>query len=147
MPTNPTENIGQPDDNSILSEYDLHRLTILATQTQDEGWLSEKCRYLEDILRTLHSPPHIRGLRRTMSLSLKSDMSQNCRSPPQSARVQHFLVDSGGIYPDSVCQSPPESAGHRQVRQTLYPKPLNRECAPHARHPFLNLILNPNPNP
>ena len=50
-PTNPTDNIGlgQPDDNSVLSDYDRHRLTLLANQTQDEGWLSEKCRYLEDM--------------------------------------------------------------------------------------------------
>lgn len=49
MLANPTD-IAQPDNNdSVLSEFDLHRLTLLANQTQDEGWQSEKCRYLDDL--------------------------------------------------------------------------------------------------
>jgi hypothetical protein len=46
---NPTDNITQPNDDSVLSEFDRHRLTLLANRKQDEGWLSEKRRYLKDL--------------------------------------------------------------------------------------------------
>ena len=55
-PTNPADNLNitQPDgDNSVLSEFDHHRLTLLANQTEDEGWQMEKCRYLKDL------PPNV----------------------------------------------------------------------------------------
>jgi ribosomal protein L11 methylase PrmA len=47
--TNPTNDIIQDDANSILSDYDRHRLNLIANQTEDEGWQSEKCRYLKDL--------------------------------------------------------------------------------------------------
>ena len=46
---NPPDNIIQPNDQSVLSEFDRHRLTLLANQTEDEGWQSEKGRYLKDV--------------------------------------------------------------------------------------------------
>ena len=51
--TNPTapanSTVTQPDDNSVLSDFDRHRLTLVANQSEDEGWQSEKARYLADI--------------------------------------------------------------------------------------------------
>ena len=47
--TNRTNDIIQHDENSILSDFDRHRLTLIANQTEDEGWQSEKCRYLKDL--------------------------------------------------------------------------------------------------
>ena len=54
MPTNPTNstganNIMPPNDESILSEFDRHRLNLLSNQAEDEGWQSEMCRYLKDL--------------------------------------------------------------------------------------------------
>ena len=50
VPTNPTAgSVANNNHDSVLSEFDRHRLALLANQTQDEGWLSEKCRYLEDL--------------------------------------------------------------------------------------------------
>ena len=49
VPTIPTDNITQHDDNSILSDFDPHRLILIANQTEDEGWQSEKCWYLKDL--------------------------------------------------------------------------------------------------
>src|SRR5882762_1239474 len=48
-PTNPTDDITDPEEDSILSEFDRHRLTLIANQTEDEGWQSEKARYLKDL--------------------------------------------------------------------------------------------------
>jgi hypothetical protein len=47
--TNPTDHIMQPDNESILSEYDRHRLTLLSNRAEDEGWQSEMRRYLKDL--------------------------------------------------------------------------------------------------
>ena len=51
-----TPNMGpvptQPDpshDNSILSEFDRHQLTLLSSQEEDEGWQAELHRYLKDM--------------------------------------------------------------------------------------------------
>jgi hypothetical protein len=48
-PRNSTDDITENDDNSILSEYDRHRLALIANQTEEEGWQSEKFRYLKDL--------------------------------------------------------------------------------------------------
>lgn len=48
-PTEPADNITQPNDESILSEFDRHRLTLLSNQADDEGWQSEMRRYLKDL--------------------------------------------------------------------------------------------------
>jgi hypothetical protein len=48
-PTNRTNDIIQHDENSILSDFDRHRLTLIANQTEGEGWQSEKARYLGDL--------------------------------------------------------------------------------------------------
>ena len=46
-PTNPTAGpVANNNCDSILSEFDHHRLALLANQTQDEGWLLEKCQDL-----------------------------------------------------------------------------------------------------
>jgi hypothetical protein len=49
VPTKPADNIIQHDDNSILSDFDRHHLTLIANQTEDEGWKSEKSQYLLDL--------------------------------------------------------------------------------------------------
>jgi hypothetical protein len=49
VPTIPTDNITEHDDNSILSDFDRHRLALIANQAEGEGWQSEKRRYLEDL--------------------------------------------------------------------------------------------------
>lgn len=46
---NATDNITQPNNDSVLSKFDHHHLTLLANQTQKEGWLSEKHQYLKDL--------------------------------------------------------------------------------------------------
>ena len=45
------DNILQPENESILSEFDRHRLTLLSNQAEleDEGWQSEMRRYLKDL--------------------------------------------------------------------------------------------------
>lgn len=56
-PTTPiesTDNITKPDNESILSEFDRHCLTLLsANQVQDEGWELEMRQYLKDL------PPNV----------------------------------------------------------------------------------------
>jgi len=47
--TRSTPEIMPMDDVSILSEYDRHRLKMLSTQAEDEGWQAELCRYLRDL--------------------------------------------------------------------------------------------------
>jgi hypothetical protein len=47
--TNPADNITQPENGSILSEFDRHRLTLLSNRAEDEGWQSEMRRYLKDL--------------------------------------------------------------------------------------------------
>ena len=56
MPTKPTnlpdaDDIMEPGDDSVLSDFDCHRLTLLTNQAelQDEGWQSEMRRYLKDL--------------------------------------------------------------------------------------------------
>ena len=46
-----TDNILQPKNESILSEFDRHRLTLLSNQSklEDEGWQSEMHQYLKDL--------------------------------------------------------------------------------------------------
>lgn len=45
-----TEVVIQTTDESILSDFDRHRLTLLSTnQAEEEGWESEMRRYLKDI--------------------------------------------------------------------------------------------------
>ena len=49
VPTSePTNDVTQPDE-SILSEFDRHRLTLLSNQSEDEGWQSEMRQYLKDL--------------------------------------------------------------------------------------------------
>jgi hypothetical protein len=50
-PTESASNTAQPDtaDESILSEFDRHRLALLSNQAEDEGWESEMRRYLKDL--------------------------------------------------------------------------------------------------
>ena len=48
-PRNLTDNITQDDDNSVLSEYGCHHQTLVANQTEEEGWQAEKFRYLKDL--------------------------------------------------------------------------------------------------
>ena len=45
------DNILQPKNESILSEFDHHHLTLLSNQSklEDEGWQSEMCQYLKDL--------------------------------------------------------------------------------------------------
>ena len=45
------DNILQPENESILSEFDCHCLTLLSNQSklEDEGWQSEMHRYLKDL--------------------------------------------------------------------------------------------------
>jgi hypothetical protein len=49
--TAPTESLDdvQPNDESILSEFDRHRLHLLSSHDDDEGWQSEMHRYLKDL--------------------------------------------------------------------------------------------------
>ena len=58
VPTKPTnlsdahaDNTIQPNNESILSDFDRHRLTLLSNQAEleDEGWQSEMCQYLKDL--------------------------------------------------------------------------------------------------
>ena len=46
---NPTDNITQDDNNSVLSEYDCHRQTLFPNQTEEEAWQAEKFWYLKDL--------------------------------------------------------------------------------------------------
>jgi hypothetical protein len=39
----------QPSHDSILSDFDRHRLTLLSNRDEDEGWQSEMRRYLKDL--------------------------------------------------------------------------------------------------
>jgi hypothetical protein len=41
-PTESTENIMQPNDESILSEFDRHCLALLSSQAEDKGW-QQRC--------------------------------------------------------------------------------------------------------
>ena len=58
VPTKPTnlpdahaDNTIQPDNESILSDFNRHCLTLLSNQAEleDEGWQSEMRRYLKDL--------------------------------------------------------------------------------------------------
>jgi hypothetical protein len=47
-PIVPTDR-AQPIHESLLSEFDRHRLALLSSQDEDEGWQSEMRRYLKDL--------------------------------------------------------------------------------------------------
>ena len=58
VPTEPTnlpdahaDNTIQPDNKSILSDFDRHHLTLLSNRAEleDKGWQSEMRRYLKDL--------------------------------------------------------------------------------------------------
>jgi hypothetical protein len=38
-----------PSRESVISEFDRHRLALLSNQDEDEGWQSEMRRYLKDL--------------------------------------------------------------------------------------------------
>ena len=48
-PAASTSGVAQPNEASILSEFDRHRLTLLSSQDEDEGWQPEMRRYLKDL--------------------------------------------------------------------------------------------------
>jgi hypothetical protein len=48
-PTQPTPSNPTTDDISILSEFDHHRLTLLVSQEEGEGWQVELHRYLKTL--------------------------------------------------------------------------------------------------
>jgi hypothetical protein len=48
-PTEDPNNPVQPRHESLLSEFDRHRLALLSSQDEDEGWRSEMRRYLKDL--------------------------------------------------------------------------------------------------
>ena len=49
-PTEPVDGIAQPNDESVLSEFNRHHLSLLSTsQNDEEGWQSEMRRYLRDL--------------------------------------------------------------------------------------------------
>ena len=45
VPTQPAPS----HDDSILLEFDHHRLTLLLSQEEDKGWQAELCQYLKDM--------------------------------------------------------------------------------------------------
>ena len=49
VPADDFNDLGQPNHNSILSEFDCHRLALLSSRDEDEGWQSEMRRYLKDL--------------------------------------------------------------------------------------------------
>jgi hypothetical protein len=48
-PTESHDNVLRPNDESILSEFDRHRLRLLSSHDDNEGWQSEMRRYLKDL--------------------------------------------------------------------------------------------------
>ena len=48
VPTDPND-LAQPSHESLLSEFDRHRLALLSSQDEDEGWQSEMRQYLKDL--------------------------------------------------------------------------------------------------
>jgi hypothetical protein len=44
-PAASTSDVAQPNEASILSEFDRHRLALLSSQDDDEGWQPEMRRY------------------------------------------------------------------------------------------------------
>ena len=52
--TEPLDNVARLNDESILSEFDRHRLSLLSSQNIEEGWQSEMCRYLEGSTSQCH---------------------------------------------------------------------------------------------
>jgi hypothetical protein len=48
-PAASTGDVAQPNEASILSEFDRHRLALLSSQDEDEGWQPEMRRYLKDL--------------------------------------------------------------------------------------------------
>jgi len=48
-PAASTSGVAQPNEASILSEYDRHCLVLLSSQNEDEGWQPEMRRYLKDL--------------------------------------------------------------------------------------------------
>jgi hypothetical protein len=49
VPTEDPNNLVQASHGSLLSEFDRHRLALLSSQDEDEGWQSEMRRYLKDL--------------------------------------------------------------------------------------------------
>jgi hypothetical protein len=50
LPVVPTEDPNnEAHHESLLSEFDRHRLALLSNQDEDEGWQSEMRRYLKDL--------------------------------------------------------------------------------------------------
>lgn len=49
LATQSTPNTAQADETSILSDFDHHRLTLLASRADNEGWQTELRRYLKDV--------------------------------------------------------------------------------------------------
>jgi len=47
--TEDPDDLAQPSQESLLSEFDRHRLALLSSQDEDEGWQSEMRRYLKDL--------------------------------------------------------------------------------------------------
>jgi hypothetical protein len=43
----------KPNDDSLLSEFDRHRLLLVSRQNEDEGWQSEMRRYIKEIPRNI----------------------------------------------------------------------------------------------
>ena len=48
-PAASTSSVAQPNEASILSEFDRHCLALLSSQDEDEGWQPEMRRYLKDL--------------------------------------------------------------------------------------------------
>jgi hypothetical protein len=48
-PTDDPNNPTQPSHESLLSEFDRHRLALLSSHAQNDGWQSEMRRYLKHI--------------------------------------------------------------------------------------------------
>ena len=49
VPADDSSDLGQPNHDSILSEFDRHRLALVSNCDEDEGWQSEMRRYLKDL--------------------------------------------------------------------------------------------------
>ena len=49
LPTENPNNLAKPIQESLLSEFDCHRIALIANQDKDEGWRSEMRRYLRDL--------------------------------------------------------------------------------------------------
>jgi hypothetical protein len=84
------DNVVQPNNESILSEFDRHRLSLLASQDEEEeGWQSEMRRYLKDLPANVRRDTDIvKWWQVCVGISIYSIKLSN-----------HLLQDNGAEYP------------------------------------------------